>query len=72
VLTSDVVLRDLLLSQPLGQHVVHGLGRIQDGEREIRLVLGEGVDALIIRIIITPGHKTQNHLFNYCRKEERR
>ena len=47
MLTSNVVLRDLLLGQPLGQHVVHGLGRVQDGEREIRLVLREGVNALI-------------------------
>jgi hypothetical protein len=44
--TGDVVLRDVVLGEPLGEDVVHGLRRVQHGEGELGLVLREREDPL--------------------------
>jgi len=45
---SNVALGNVLLSQPLGEDVAHGLGRESHGEREVTLVLGHGGDVEIL------------------------
>lgn len=45
---SNVALGDLLLGEPLGEDVIHGLSREGDGEGEVALVLGHGGDVEVL------------------------
>jgi hypothetical protein len=46
----DVRLLDALLGEPVGEHVVHDLGRKGDGEGEVGLVAGHGGDVDVLGV----------------------